>query len=803
MLVASILVVSLSMILPAGAQSPERDVTIYNQELVLCDTNGIGEIEKVRVFDWVSLSGDGTVEVRKEKTFGGDVGRWQGVHGFTTPVVEDGYIVWKDLSVDGNRNVLAGTELSGDEALEETRMKIPIEIYYEYWFDEDPEDSVPAEKIADPAKITGKSGHFRMECTMTNTSAETTEVEYEDPETGEMIETEVETYLPCVIAPYDFYFDNTVFYNLEADPTGIVFYMPDFYQVGWSVPLFPPATEASHTIWVEADVKNFRLPPFTLPVAFIFPETNQTDPTALFKSGLEMLYDGVKELGTGLEDAVEGVGSQGTPDTLLYGISQVDSGLSQLASASEGLPAAAAAIDSQLIPGVDQLRAGIGSETTPDTLLYADALAIQGLQGISAGIGDAGADGTLLYAMAAIQAGLNDMLAGIGSASTPDTLLYACALATQGLSDLKAGLQQASAGLGSRTAANTIIWALAQISANCDPTNPAGLYAAVSGVSGLMKPGGGGVYDYVSTLVLTDPSWAALHQPTILGTLSAYTPNLDAAAGGIQTIYGTLEAPLPNGIIPNLEYIKSETDNAIAGIGSSSTPDTLLYALASITGGLQFIASGIGSAATPDTLLYAVDQVTMGLNATKAGIGAGTVPDTLLYALAQMQFGLNQVKFGLASGDPNNPALREGLVELSTGVEAAVAGLGSASTPDTLLYGTSQIEGGLQELGTGLEQATTEGTSVMAEALMENLMTLNITEAELEAIVMRGEEFDHFLGRAENTDGNNVRFVFQTEAAYAYEDGNSWITALILSIIIGLLLIVGGFLLARRFSSSL
>jgi hypothetical protein len=251
------------------------------------------------------------------------------------------------------------------------------------------------------------------------------------------------------------------------------------------------------------------------------------------------------------------------------------------------------------------------------------------------------------------------------------------------------------------------------------------------------------------------------------------------------------------GVMPPSIY--DAATGMIAGIGSAGTPDTLLYGASAIYGGLAFMRDGIGSATTPDTLLYGVSQIEYGLNAMTAGIGSSTTPDTALYAMAQMQYGLAEMKAGLSTGDPNNPGLLEGLVILSGGLGQAIQGLGSQGTPDTLLYGGAQIESGLVEMGTGLGDAT-GGTAQMIDSLMDTLVMLNVTEAELEAIHMRGEEFDHFLGRAEGAEDNQVRFVYMTKPAYNYVEGNSWLTALILSIVIALLLLIGGIILIRAFA---
>jgi X-X-X-Leu-X-X-Gly heptad repeat protein len=154
-----------------------------------------------------------------------------------------------------------------------------------------------------------------------------------------------------------------------------------------------------------------------------------------------------------------------------------------------------------------------------------------------------------------------------------------------------------------------------------------------------------------------------------------------------------------------------------------------------------------------------------------------------------MQAGLYQLQAGLQSGSMSDPGIAEGLILISQGLGDAVTGLGSASTPDTLLYGTDQISGGLTQMK--------DGTSQMAEGLLDTLVTLNTSSAELAAIEQRGKDFDHFLGRAENAD-NQVRFLFQSKPTYDYKTGGSWITALILSIILLGALIAAGLLLARR-----
>jgi putative membrane protein len=891
-LIAVALVVSLTMVIPASARTGSSDVEVLSSEFVVATMASSGTIEDVQVFNWLSLNGNGTVTVKEEKAFD-DVGGFQAVKGFTKPSVEGDYIIWPEINVSEPTNVIASTVLS-ESSVEEAKMRIPLNVRFKYWFDGEP--------VTDLETITGKSGRFKMELTLRNESKEMSVVEYKDPATGEMVTERVETYLPLVILPYDWYFDNSIFYNLECDPTGLVVWMPDFYNVGWSIPLFPPATEESHTIWVAADVKDFAMPPLTLAVAFSFPETNQTNIAATLAPYMKAFYDGMVQVN-------EGIGTPTTDPSLLFGITAVNDGLEQLGA---GLAAAPVAITTQFIPGLAEMIqkvpaaiAGIGSPTTPDTLMYADAAVTGGLQGMSAGIGSPTASDTLLYAMAAmaaglnetkagigsattdntllyavnaIQGGLNDIAAGIGAASTPDTLLYAVTAVQGGLNSILSGAGSMLAALGTAANPATIIGGLTAILGGLQtmsvglgaPGQPGtiidGLTTMATGLNGSIIPGlqgimaalspGGGLgtlYDY--TLNVAKPITDAA-DPTIWLTQQAM---MNGYAGGLNTIIGPTPADglrgMYNGlnaqIIPGLTTMKGGLDaqaipgltsiiagltssfvpglqTIVAGIGSASTPGTLLYAMAAlgaglsdiqagigdatqagtllygaaaIQGGLLQIAAGIGSQAAPDTLLYAVNAVEAGLNQMKAGIGDAGVSDTMLYAMAAIQGGLQLLKDGLSSGDPSNPALLEGLLlvsggldQLNSGLDEAVTGIGSAGTPDTLLYGTDQLLSGTTQLN--------EGTMALEDGLLAVLTQFSMTNAQLEAIAKRGEEFDHLLGRAQDAD-NNIRFVYQSKPTYNYTEGSStsWIVAIVLSIIIALGLAVGGILLARRSSA--
>lgn len=938
--IALAFVFTLVMFFPAaGAETEDESIEIKSSEAWILDTDTIGNIEKARMITWFDIKGEGTVDVTKENTL--EDTKWQGVHGFTAPVVEDDHLVWKNVKVDGNANVLSSAQVEGEDLVEEVSMRIPLELHYEYWFDEEGDGKDIMAKVVNLGDIVGKNGHFRMELTMTNTSDEMTEVEYQDPDTGETITGEVETYLPLVILPYDWYFPNDVFFDLKVDPTGLVVHVPSYYQLGWSIPLFPPATERSHTIWVEADVKNFEMPPLVLSANFVFPETNQVDPMPLFVSGFEQLYDGIKQVNEGI-----GVTDIESEETLLYGITAMKDGLEQMAA---GLPEAMENINNQMIPGVAEAAEGIGSPGTPDTLMYAIDQSALGLMEMVAGIGGPNVDGSALFGLSAMQAGLEEMATGIGSVDTPDTLLFAGDQVSMGLEAIKAGIGDAAVedtllyamsgmregllemkdGIGSPTTDPSLLYGVAQVQWGLEQmkagigtttTDPsllfgidqaqqglnellAGVHQITMGVSsgssadpglleGLQELRDGLVELNAQTAPYTTEMWQALglirvlapwtgpivdgleqgiclgdeDNPSIhiatglmvdgldemiagigaVGVDGTLLDGLDRLAKGIddptpgtqdlmyalgeiskglsnpgdpnnpgllQAIGSTGEpmslmggmAQIAEGLDEMLKGISNpsgEPDLLFAvnqvelgliemkkGIGSEENQESLIYAMSAISGGLNDIKEGIGSAATADTLLFAVTQVADGLELMKAGIGAEGASDTLLYAMAQVQHGLALMQAGLSTGDMNNPGLKEGLILVSSGLGDAVEGLGSETTEDTLIYAADQVKGGLDQLA--------EGTLMMEQGLMDNLGMMYLSEAQLEAIKVRGEEFDHIMGRADDAE-NVVTFIYQTPPTYGYKDGSSWLTAAIISLLLFLALVLGGILLARR-----
>ncbi len=679
--------ISLAVFVPLGsASSSSPGVNVKDQELVLCETNSAGTIEGVQVIETLSLSGEGSVDVRKDKDISGGLS-FQGMSGFAKPSVDGDYIVWKGVSAGGNSNHVATTKFS-KEQVEQARLKIPLKVEYRYYLDG---------KEMKPEEMKGKSGHFKMELRLQNTSKEKRVVKYKDPDTGQEKSEEVDVYLPLVIQPYDWKFDSQTFFNFKTDPTGILFVQPNCYQPGWSIPLFPPATEDNFKIWVEADVRNFSMPTLTLVVAFVFPETNQKNAAEEMGPALEQLYGGIKQLDAGLLEAVAGVGSATTPDTLLYGITQIYEGLQQVVDPQEGLPYAKSMIDSKFIPGV-----------------------LAAIDGIDQMIG-----------------GMIQISAGLSHTPNPP--------ADPG--GIKEGLIGMKNGLDTQ-----IIPGLQSIANNLDPGNPGGIYAAVNAVN-------------IEFTVDNFPT------PPPNCTMNAYV-NHNAAYGGTMNAQ---DIGLLNGKMSGL---------------SAAALVPALNGIAAIYGGL----------AAPTGIIAGLQQISAGMGTMIAGIGDVNTANTLLWGCNQVLNGLITMKGLLRTNSESNPGFYEGLQLLSEGLGEAIAGFGSASTANTLLWGTAQIRDGLTQLGAGLTQAT-GGTAQMVGALGPAVGELNLTLAELEAIKQRGEEFNSILGPVTDPKGttNEVRFAFQTKPTYPYQESTTAsLVAIILSIIAIIALVLLGLFAFRK-----
>jgi len=804
-----------------------ENVKVQDHQFIIEEMDPSGKVENVRVMDWLALKGEGSVDVTRPTGLSKPP-KIQNMKGFAAPEVKGDTIYWKGLKASGPvnvSNVVSQNILNKDDITESALTeKVPLEVKYSYFLDG------KRVKLQD---IAGKSGHFRLECYMKNLSKKKEMVTYTDSTTGERKTELTEVYLPLVVSPMDWYFDNNVYSNVKTDPTGIISYIPTDFQISWSIPLFPPATVEDNTIWMEADVKDFSMKPLSLTCAFIFPKTNQADPIPQFQAGLAQLYGGVELLGAGLGQAVAGVGSTGTSMTLLWAISQITGGLEQLADPVAGLPFAASMIETQFIPGALELNAGLGTAQTPNTLLWAMDQMFSGLNQIAAGIGSTTTPDTLLASIglptdsylagqATLIGGLNDIKTACGN---PTDAFPAQESLMAGLNTIKAGI--GNAGDSFLAGQETLLGGLDDIYSQV-PTMVDALYPDFSPVYSPFPPDlltmidnppqnvytalkiidayqGGGIPDTLirGAIINGFGGQPGLLEQLCTGTDPTATFYLGAKAlqAGVGNPTDSFLAGQPS-LFGGLNDIKTAVGNS-----TDSFP-----AQKSLMAGVNTIKAGVGSAADPVSLLGGIgnptDSATAGqrtlfgaLNDIKGGIGSPTTDPSLLYGANAVFGGLSQIKGSVSTGSQTNPGLLEGLEQLGSGLNEAVAGLGSPSNSQSLIGGSTAMQSGLEELAAGLMQAFTGVTGQMVPAIADSLKQLDVTVGQLEAIAQRGAKFDTFLGRVENTGStSDTRFLLQTKPVQNPNQGNGWLIALVISLVGGAALVVLGLFAFKRYA---
>ncbi|WP_080803332.1 YhgE/Pip domain-containing protein [Arabiibacter massiliensis] len=152
---------------------------------------------------------------------------------------------------------------------------------------------------------------------------------------------------------------------------------------------------------------------------------------------------------------------------------------------------------------------------------------------------------------------------------------------------------------------------------------------------------------------------------------------------------------------------------AVASIGSAGEPgQTLAYTSSTVTGGLAALSSGLESAKA------GTDQVNGGLVQLQTGLstaqgGAQSLESALASAIAALQSSSDLASQAAAAQLVNAGALdlAQGKA-VSGGLGAAVATLGDASQPQTLIGGAAAVSGGLSEALASIGDASTPGSTL-------------------------------------------------------------------------------------------
>ena len=710
---ASLAVLGASSATAAAPNSPYGNVEVVNTETVKAYLSSTGSVESSRVYEQLSMTGQGSVTIENPIEESG----LRNLDGFGGYQVTDG-VQTTSVDVDGTQRLRSVSNYTRD---------LPLEVSVDYLLDgEDVE----------PGDVVGAAGALTVTYTVKNVTAAPQEITYTDGSGGTVTET-AEVPIPMVgslstVAPENFTDVHSDSANMAGDGEGGT-------KLSFTMTLFPPVGSDTATFGYTANIEDGVVPSAAITALPVNPMDSPTfksagdsykggsetgeklvaganeidanllrlrDGAAELLAGLIQLSDGADELQAGLADEAvpgaaklaagagdlnDGIGKidagagkldagakklkGGTSSALAggqqlsAGLQQISGGLDQLADSTSGLPAASAGIDA-LQAGVDQLVAGFGTTSQAGTLL-------NGLDQLETGLG------ALKTGSATLQGGLVQ-LRGDGSAATP------------GLVAAKGGVDQVQAGLGKAVA-------------------PGGsldqLIGALNGMSGHPT-------DCIGSCPPTLKALAAAAAQS-KADLTAGNAGLLQVSGGLGQAIGGLNTQL----IPGAGQLTAGLTDAAAGATKAKAGAGQLKAgVLQVSDGLDQLEAGVASA------VGGVLQLANGAQTANTGSG------DLAAGLGQLDAGAGELSAGTGELAAGTGAAADGAGQLADGAGQLSSGLGAAADGSGLLAdGLDQAAAGAPALVDGAGRLSTEGMSQLVEAGTETAQDYGKLYSVLEA----------------------------------------------------------------------
>lgn len=394
------------------------------------------------------------------------------------------------------------------------------------------------------------------------------------------------------------------------------------------------------------------------------------------QTGARQLYAGAAKLSIGFQDPNSDADLIDGSQALAGALGLISGGLAQLNNASSGLPAAKAGATALRL-GVNQILAGIGSPSTPNTILW-------GLDQLTTG------NARLKDGVTQLQDGNTKMLQGITQVQNGTDQL---ASLTAGLPAAKTGVDQVKLGLDG---------ALVRPSGSIDTL--AGGVAAAYYYAGCGLPG---------TPIPSPPAPGT--DPT--NPYSNPCDYLEAVYFGIETSLREQTQAAAGG----LGQVSAGLGSAITGLGDASTPNTIRWGLAQVAIGLTTSAGGFAQVTGGlDQSADGLAKVTAGVNQVRLGLKSGSAAQPGIYeGLAQLVAGLTTAVSGVGQLAPGAAAANAGAGDLAYGI--AQAGDGAAQ----LASGAGQLSGGLDQVAAKVPdavsgaQALAKGSAALADGSKE------------------------------------------------------------------------------------
>ena len=313
---------SLSTAAPALAAG---DVVVTDRETVQAYLTPTGEVKVARVYDQLTATGQGTVDIANPVNTDG----LRDLEALGDVEVEDGKAVTK-LEVDGEDRLR--TVSSFDEK------DLPVTIKPTYELD--------GKVYDDPEDLVGKSGELKVTYRVENTTSEPTTITVQDGR-GEDVEQTVDVPMPLVgslvtVLPKGFYSVRSDQATTSADGRGGT-------RMTYTMTLLPPIGSPVAELSYTAQVEDAIIPRATVSIAVVQPLKNPSLSTAAasYQGGADTgatLTAGAEEIDSNLLKLRDGAGQ------LLGGLIQLRDGAQQL---NDGLAGEAA-------PGARRLADGAG-----------------------------------------------------------------------------------------------------------------------------------------------------------------------------------------------------------------------------------------------------------------------------------------------------------------------------------------------------------------------------------------------------------------------------------------------------------
>lgn len=687
------------------------DVAVTNTETVQARLSATGAFQEARVYDQLALSGTGTATISNPVSTKG----LRNLDGFTGYKVVDGNLV-STMSVDGERRERTVSTYDKD---------LPLTVQVTYTLDGKP---------VQPGAVVGKSGTLGVHYKVTNVTGKTQDVSYDDG-TGATATASAETVIPMIgqlvtVLP-------SSFTDVQSDEAGMAgdghggtrmqFQMTLFPPIGSATAEFGYTAKVSHAVVPKANLTSMPVSPLDYPSFKGGAESYKAgaqkgvdltsgalqiddsvlqlhDGAAELLAGLLLLRDGAAQLKAGLNDSAApgaaelaaGAGklsaglsqASASAPQLIAGLNQVDDGLAQVDGGLAKMYGDIGNLPNDpkvklLQAGIAQMRAGIGSTTTPDTLL-------------------AGVDQLRQQVGTGAPAALATMAEGIYNASATDPGAYqklGCAIDV--LTDVKngaaaaanacypGGLRPALAPTTDPTSAYVLGKVIDQLAAGRaeladpahlgDPTSPA-FFGAPAAKDPTLQQGLTylqGRLTYIAGPGLTKIE-CGLSSSSLIGVCDAKKPGL---LEGLTSV--------DDGVTLLLTTVVKSVQAGVGGPNDTAANGTLRGGVHSLQAGTDKLGAGGGS------LVDGLRQLNAG--ASQLNAGAGALSDGLQTAAA----GSTELSDGLNTAAEGAPKLVDGTQQLSDEGTSQVVVSGQATAED---FGVKYAV-----LSAGAERASAEG----------------------------------------------------------------------------------------------